>query len=65
MRTVFRSMLAGRTVRLAAVPHVRYVLVEVCGQFETADALDAGERVHHELFHPAGLTRGMAQVITK
>ena len=35
------------------------------GQFETADALDAGERIHHELFHPAELTRSLAQVVTK
>jgi hypothetical protein len=25
---------------------------ETFGEFETADALEAGERVHHELFHP-------------
>jgi hypothetical protein len=25
---------------------------EAFGEFETADALEAGERVHHELFHP-------------
>jgi hypothetical protein len=25
---------------------------ETFGAFETADALEAGERVHHELFHP-------------
>jgi hypothetical protein len=34
-------------------------------QFERADALDAGERVHHELFHAGELTRGMTQVVTK
>jgi hypothetical protein len=34
-------------------------------QFETADALDAGERVHHELFHRAELTRNMPQAVTK
>jgi hypothetical protein len=33
--------------------------------FETGDALEAGERVHHELFHPAASTRRLAQVITK
>jgi hypothetical protein len=112
------SSLAGRTALLAALPDVRYVLVEVgCplssapalaiighelrhaleiasarwvvdgetlalfytqigfqnrvartasyGQFETTDALDAGERVHHELFHPPELSRGLAQVVTK
>lgn len=26
--------------------------IEMFGAFETADALDAGERVHRELFHP-------------
>jgi hypothetical protein len=30
------------------------------GQFETTDALDAGERVHHELFHP-DVTRGLTR----
>jgi hypothetical protein len=35
------------------------------GDFETADALEAGERVHHELFHPAASTRRVAQVMTK
>jgi hypothetical protein len=112
------TTLAGRTVLLAAMADVRYVLTEVAcpatsvpalstvghelrhaleiasarwvvdgetlallytqigyqnrgaksasyGQFETADALDAGERVHHELFHPPELSRGLAQVITK
>jgi hypothetical protein len=104
------SMLAGRTALLAALPGVRYVLVEVgCplssapalatleiatarwvvddetlalfytqigfpnraakmasyGQFETSDALDAGERVHHELFHPAELSRALTQLVTK
>ena len=112
------SMLAGRTALLAALPGVRYVLVEVgCplssapalatighelrhaleiasarwvvddetlalfyteigfpnraakmasyGQFETSDALDAGERVHHELFHPTELSRALTQVVTK
>ena len=38
--------------------------VAAFGQFETADALDAGERIHHELFHPGDFSR-MAQVITK
>ena len=33
--------------------------------FETEDALDAGERVHHELFHPAASTRRVAHAITK
>jgi hypothetical protein len=33
--------------------------------FETADALEAGERVHHELFHPAASTRRVAQAMTK
>jgi hypothetical protein len=33
--------------------------------FETEDALDAGEQVHHELFHPAASTRRVAHAITK
>jgi hypothetical protein len=28
------------------------------GRFETADALDAGSRIHHDLFHQSDLTRG-------
>jgi hypothetical protein len=112
------SILAGRTVLLAAQPTVRYLLVEIAcpmtsvpalhivahelrhaleiadaswvvdgptlaklyqdigypshgpttesyGQFETADALDAGERVHHELFHPGDPTRRVARDATK
>jgi hypothetical protein len=35
------------------------------GEYETADAIEAGERVHHELFHPAASTRRVAQVLTK
>jgi len=35
------------------------------GQYETADALDAGERVHHELFHPSEPTRRLAWILTK
>jgi hypothetical protein len=35
------------------------------GDFETADALEAGARVHHELFHPAASTRRVAQAMTK
>jgi hypothetical protein len=35
------------------------------GDFETEDALEAGTRVHHELFHPAASTRRIAQAITK
>jgi hypothetical protein len=35
------------------------------GQYETAEALDAGERVHHELFHPSESTRQFAQSVTK
>ena len=31
------------------------------GQFETADAVAAGERIHHELFHPEDSTRRLAQ----
>jgi len=31
------------------------------GQFETADAVAAGERIHHELFHPEDFTRRLAQ----
>jgi hypothetical protein len=31
---------------------------------ETADALDAGEHVHHELFHPSEPTRP-TQFVTK
>ena len=35
------------------------------GQFETVDALDAGEHVHHELFHPGDPTRRVARDATK
>jgi hypothetical protein len=35
------------------------------GTYETADALDAGERVHHELFHPSEPTRRLARILTK
>jgi hypothetical protein len=35
------------------------------GQFETADAVAAGERIHHELFHPEDSTRRLAQDSTK
>ena len=112
------SQQVGRTVLLAALPTVRYVLVEIAcpmtsvpalhlvahelrhvleiadatwvvdgptlaqlyldigfpthgpttesyGQFETADALDAGDRVHHELFHPGDPTRRVARDATK
>ena len=38
---------------------------EQFGQYETADALDAGERVHHELFHPSEPTRRLAWILTK
>jgi hypothetical protein len=31
------------------------------GQFETADAVAAGERIHHELFHPENSARRLAQ----
>lgn len=34
------------------------------GEFETADALEAGARVHHELLHPMASTR-VAQLMTK
>jgi hypothetical protein len=34
-------------------------------EFETADAIEAGERVHHELFHQAASTRRVAQLLTK
>jgi hypothetical protein len=34
-------------------------------EFETADAIEAGERVHHELFHRAASTRRVAQLLTK
>jgi hypothetical protein len=34
-------------------------------EFETADAIEAGEHVHHELLHPAASTRRVAQVLTK
>jgi hypothetical protein len=37
----------------------------VFSEFETADAREAGERVHHELFHPAASTRRIARVTTK
>ena len=37
----------------------------IFGQYETADALDAGEHVHHELFHPSEPTRRLAQIVTK
>jgi hypothetical protein len=107
------SMLAGRTVLLAARPSVRYVLVEIAcpmseaaalailghelrhaleiasapwvvdeasveklytrigypacfsaGDFETSNAREAGERVHHDLFRPAASAR-VAQSMTK
>jgi len=35
------------------------------GQFETADAIDAGERIRHELFHPGDSTRRLARNFTK
>ena len=35
------------------------------GEFETADALEAGERVHHELFHPGDPTPRVARNATK
>jgi hypothetical protein len=35
------------------------------GDFETADAIEAGERVHHELLHQAASTRRVAQLISK
>ena len=35
-----------------------------CGQYETADALDAGERVHHEHLHATEPTR-LARILTK
>jgi hypothetical protein len=34
-------------------------------EFETGDAIEAGERVHHELFHQAASTRRVAQLLTK
>jgi hypothetical protein len=34
-------------------------------EFDTADALEAGVRVHQELFHPAASTRRVAQSTTK
>jgi hypothetical protein len=34
-------------------------------EFETADAIEAGERVHHELFHQAASTRRVVQLLTK
>ena len=34
-------------------------------EFETADAIEAGERVHHELLHQAASTRRVAQLLTK
>jgi hypothetical protein len=34
-------------------------------EFETADAIEAGERVHHELFHQAASTRRVAKLLTK
>ncbi len=39
-------------------------LIETFGEFETADAIEAGERVHRELFHPeapASLARNAAK----
>src|SRR6185369_11968114 len=35
------------------------------GEFETEDAREAGDRVHHELSHPAASTRRVAQVTPK
>jgi hypothetical protein len=34
-------------------------------QFETADALEAGARIHHELLHQEDFTRRLAQAFTK
>jgi len=34
-------------------------------EFETDDAIEAGERVHHELFHRPASTRRLAQLLTK
>jgi hypothetical protein len=34
-------------------------------EFETEDAIEAGERVHHELFHQTASTRRVAQLLTK
>jgi hypothetical protein len=33
-------------------PTLGTAALETFGEFETEDALEAGERVHHELFHP-------------
>ena len=38
---------------------------ESYGEFETADAVDAGDRVHHELFHPGDPTRRVERDATK
>ena len=38
---------------------------EMYGEFETADAIEAGERVHHELFHPEEPPARMARNATK
>jgi hypothetical protein len=47
--------------------HIGFTTCEKAGgsfDFETADALDAGERVHHELFH-APSTRRVAKLFTQ
>ena len=35
------------------------------GDFETGDAIEAGERVHHELLHQSASTRRVTQLISK
>jgi hypothetical protein len=41
------------------------ITTKTYGDFETADALDAGERVHHELFHSGDPARRVAKDAVK
>jgi hypothetical protein len=46
----------------AASPYLQLIIASgMDGQFETADAVAAGERIHQELFHPEDSTRRLAQ----
>ena len=38
--------------RTIGYPTLNAAAVEMFGAFETEDAINAGERIHHELFHP-------------
>lgn len=53
----------GRRIAGAAFIEIGFQsrITNLDGQFETADAVAAGERIHHELFHPEDSTRRLAQ----